>query len=282
MRFVSEFAALSVSKEPSWWLVFSNDRILIDPDSRTGPIPFATELADLNPLPLRQHHLGKLDGSPCCAVQVADDAVAPDGMVFKAIRGLFGTVEDDLVGLAARANQILRWDEAHTYCGRCGIEMTAKPDERAKICPACKLVNYPRISPAIIVAITRDDKILLARSSRFPTAFYSVLAGFVEPGESLEDCLRREVKEEVGVSVKRIRYFGSQPWPYPDSLMVGFTATYAGGDLVIDKKEILDAGWFAADALPQTPGKFSIAGRLIDGFVKKKKRVRPLARPHPV
>lgn len=271
MQFVSEFLSSPVQEGPVWWFVFSNDRILIDSDSRTGPIPFSMDLTDLKALPIRQHYLGRLDGSPCCAVQVADDAVAPDGMTFRGIRELFGAVEDDLVGLAARANQIVRWDESHTYCGRCGEKTVYKPDERAKTCPACKLVNYPRISPAIIVAITRGDRILLARSSRFRSAFYSVLAGFVEPGESLEECLRREVEEEVGVRVKDIRYFGSQPWPYPDSLMVGFTATYASGDLVIDKKEIMDAGWFTADDLPQTPGKFSIAGRLIDGFVKEKR-----------
>jgi len=269
MQFVSEFLPSPVLTGASWWFVFSNDRILVKQNDETVPIPFLTALADLGLTPIRQHYLGKLDNAGCCAVQVADDAVAPDGMAFRGIRELFGSVEDDLVGLAARANQIVRWDEAHTYCGRCGEKMVHKPDERAKNCPACRLVNYPRISPAVIVAVTRGDRILLGRASRFPTRFYSVLAGFVEPGESLEDCLHREVAEEVGIRIKDIRYFGSQPWPFPDSLMVGFTAAYAGGQLVLDKKEILDADWFTADSLPQTPGKFSIAGRLIERFVRK-------------
>ena len=144
----------------------------------------------------------------------------------------------------------------------------AKTDERAKICLKCGLINYPRISPAIIVAVVKKNQILLARSERFPTGFYSVLAGFVEPGETFEDCVKREVKEEVGLDVKNIRYFGSQPWPFPDSLMVGFTADYDGGKILIDKTEIKDAGWFTAHDLPQIPGKISIARRLIDWFVQ--------------
>lgn len=190
-------------------------------------------------------------------------------MAFKGLREMFGFLEDDLLGLAGRANQIVNWDQAHQFCGRCGKKMTYKEDERAKICPSCDLINYPRISPAIIVAVIRDNKILLARSPRFPASFYSVLAGFVEPGESLEECVAREVKEEAGVDIKNIRYFGSQPWPFPDSLMVGFTADYAGGEILMDKTEILDAGWFAADNLPQIPGKISIARRLIDWFAEQ-------------
>jgi len=189
-------------------------------------------------------------------------------MSFKGIRDLFGQVAEELVGLAGRAGQIMRWDEAHQFCGRCSEAMEDKPDERAKSCPSCGLVNYPRISPAIIVAVVKAGQLLLARAARFPTRFYSVLAGFVEPGESLEACVVREVKEEVGIDVRDIRYFGSQPWPFPDSLMVGFTAAYAGGDITLDEKEILDAGWYTPDEIPQVPGKFSIAGRLIEWFLQ--------------
>jgi NAD+ diphosphatase len=124
------------------------------------------------------------------------------------------------------------------------------------------------MSPAIIVAVVRGRTILLGHAARFPGAMYSVLAGFVEPGESLEDCVRREVKEETGVKVKDIRYFGSQPWPFPNSLMVGFTAEYAGGEITMDEKEIVDARWFTADSLPTIPDKISIARKLIDWFVE--------------
>jgi len=114
--------------------------------------------------------------------------------------------------------------------------------------------------------------LLLARARRFPTAMYSVLAGFVEPGESLEETVAREVKEEVGLLLKDIRYFGSQPWPFPHSLMIGFTATYAGGEITLDDDEIVDAGWYTVDQLPPLPGKISIARKLIDWFIEKHKR----------
>ncbi len=132
----------------------------------------------------------------------------------------------------------------------------------------CNLTNYPRVSPAIIVAIIRDNQILLARNRRFKGGFFSVLAGFAEPGESLEECVAREVNEEVGIAVKNIRYFGSQPWPFPNSLMVGFIADYAGGRINVDKTEIIEAAWFSAQNLPPIPPKISIARQLIDWFVE--------------
>jgi NAD+ diphosphatase len=128
---------------------------------------------------------------------------------------------------------------------------------------------FPRISPAVIVLVERGDKVLLARANRFPGKFYSVLAGFVEPGETLEETVAREIKEEVGIEVKDIRYFGSQPWPFADSLMIAFTATYAGGELRIDEEEIVDAGWYEPDNFPDIPGKISISRQLIDWYVTK-------------
>ena len=142
--------------------------------------------------------------------------------------------------------------------------MEDKKDERAKECPKCGLLNYPRISPAIIVAVLKGNQILLARSRRFPGGFYSVLAGYVEPGETLEECVRREVFEEVGIEVKNIRYFGSQPWPFPDSQMIAFTAEYLSGDIKPDESEIVDAGWFLPENLPEIPGKISIARSLLE------------------
>jgi NAD+ diphosphatase len=144
--------------------------------------------------------------------------------------------------------------------------MDPVPEERAKQCTACSSRVYPRISPAVIVAITREDKLLLARASRFKTGMHSVIAGFVEPGETLEECVRREVSEEVGLEIKNIRYFSSQPWPFPDSLMIAFTAEYSSGEITVDNSEIVEANWYKADELPEIPGKASVARKLIDWF----------------
>jgi NAD+ diphosphatase len=142
----------------------------------------------------------------------------------------------------------------------------------AKECPGCGFLSFPRISPAVIVLVEKENRVLLARVKRFTTELYSVLAGFVEPGETLEETVRREVEEEVGIKVKNLRYFGSQPWPFPDSLMIGFTADYESGEIKIDETEIADAGWYDPDRLPTIPGKISIARELIDWFVNAKLR----------
>ena len=251
----------------SYWLLFRGNKILIFKDKVLFSLP-EIDLDKSSEKLIRSQCLDRVEGYPCYVAELSSDSVAPEGMSFCDLRRLLGQLPDDLFFLAGKAYQILHWDRTHQYCSQCASRMENKIDERAKFCPACGLVNYPRISPAIIVAITRGREILLARGSRFPTAFYSVLAGFVEPGETFEECVQREIEEEVGLKVKNIKYFGSQPWPFPDSLMVGFTAEYASGDINIDNKEILDAGWFTAEQLPQVPGIGSIARRLIDWFVQ--------------
>ena len=184
------------------------------------------------------------------------------------MRALFGLIEEDLIWIAGLANQLVDWSRTHQYCGVCGHLTEDKTDERAKICPQCSGVNYPRLSPAVIVAVLKDNQILLARNKRFKLPFYSVLAGFVEPGETLEECVQREISEEVGIMVKNIRYFGSQPWPFPNSLMIAFVADYADGDITIDGSEIIEAAWFSTDQLSKIPPKISIARQLIDWFIK--------------
>jgi NAD+ diphosphatase len=176
-------------------------------------------------------------------------------------------IDDEFLLVAGCATQLTRWDRIHRFCGQCGKPAEDQTDERAKTCPRCNLTFYPRLSPAVIVAVVREDRLLLARSTRFPYNFYSVLAGFVEPGETLEECVVREVREEAGILVKNVRYFGSQPWPFPDSLMLGFIAEYAEGEIKINESEIADADWFTADALPNIPPKVSIARSLIDWYV---------------
>ena len=186
-------------------------------------------------------------------------------MDFVNLVGIFSMINSDMLHIAFYAIQIVAWDRDFQFCGRCGLRTTNMENDRAKICRACNLISYPRQSPAIIVAITRGDKLLLARLKRFkPSEMYSVLAGFVDPGESFEECIRREIREEVNIEVKNIQYFSSQPWPFPDSLMAGFTAEYKSGEISIDNDELVEAGWFSVSELPRIPGKISIARQLID------------------
>jgi NAD+ diphosphatase len=174
---------------------------------------------------------------------------------------------ETLFAVAGRAIQIIAWDRDHQFCSRCGAKTAAMAMERAKQCPECKLVTYPRLSPAIIVRVRRGDEMLLARNANWPQGRYSILAGFVEPGETLEETVEREVMEEVGLRVKNIKYFASQPWPFPNSLMLGFTADYDSGEITFNDQEIATADWFRADNLPQIPPPGSISRVLIDDFV---------------
>ncbi|PKL59851.1 MAG: NAD(+) diphosphatase, partial [Methanomicrobiales archaeon HGW-Methanomicrobiales-4] len=183
------------------------------------------------------------------------------------LRTIGALLSRDTLGILGRAIQLVRFDLITSFCGRCGVENRMKEDEFAKICPFCGLITFPRLSPAIIVRITDGDRILLARSPQFPSGMYSVIAGFVEPGESLEATIHREVFEEVGVRVSDLRYFGSQPWPFPDSLMIGFTARYLSGEIRCDGVEIEDARWFTRDHMPDLPGPLSISRALIEDFL---------------
>jgi NAD+ diphosphatase len=161
----------------------------------------------------------------------------------------------------------VEWARTSRYCGRCGTATELAPHERAAHCPACGLNAYPRIAPAVIVIVENGDRILLARGAAFPPGMFSALAGFAEPGEPLAETVRREIREEVGIEVRDVRYFDSQPWPFPHSLMIGFFATYAGGELTPDGVEIVEADWFGADGLPNVPPPLSIARRLIDDWL---------------
>jgi NAD+ diphosphatase len=266
MAFTPKFDPRGGAPGTALAFAFKGFKLLVTGGGRRPAIPAAAELSgDDQAIEWRQL-FGEWEGRPCTAVCLRDAWVPPAGFEWKGLRELFGVMEEELVWAAGRASQLVHWHRLHRFCGRCGQPTADHPAERAKLCPACGLLNHPRVSPAIIVAVIREGRILLAHAARFPARFYSVLAGFVEPGESLEECVRREVWEEVGVRVDRIRYFGSQPWPFPDSLMVGFTAAYAGGELAPNPAEIVDAAWFSADALPEIPPPISIARRLIDWF----------------
>jgi len=215
------------------------------------------------------HYLGDLDGTACVAVPLADDAAEPEGWRFAGLRSLFFKLPEPLLAIAQRAYQVVEWDRTHRYCGRCGTPTHDKPGERAKECPACGHTAYPRVSPAMMALVTRGRELLLARSPRFPPGMYSALAGFVEPGETIEDCVRREVREEVGIEIEDIRYFASQSWAFPHSLMIAFNAEYAGGELKPDEIEIAEARWFAWDKVPDLPPSVSISRRLITATIAR-------------
>lgn len=265
MRFCFE-TPVPLTGEPAYWFFFRESQILLRRSASGVAIPMSGDIRLLRFESGSPDYFGSVDGQPCYLAGLPESLAIPEGYELRGLRQLFGEIDETLFWAAGRAAQIRHWDQTHRYCGRCGRPMVRKEDERAKLCPDCGQIFFPRISPAVIVAITRDDQILLAVNVRSSGQFYSVLAGFVEPGENLEECVRREVKEEVGIEVKNIRYFGSQPWPFPDSLMVGFTAEYAGGEICIDPGEIAHADWFTADQLPNLPGRISIARRLIDWF----------------
>ena len=209
--------------------------------------------------------LGVLDDRPCWAVGVDEE---PGGGV--PLMGLYGLVEETMFTVAGRAVQLVEWERTHRFCGRCGTPTEVAVGERARKCPTCGLLAFPRLAPAIITLVERDDgRALLARGRAFPIPMYSCIAGFVEPGETLEQAVHREVREEVGVRIDNVRYWSSQPWPFPHSLMLGFNAHYAGGEIVIDETEIIDAQWWAPDELPQIPPGISIARRLIDDWLER-------------
>ncbi len=271
-KFVSGIVPPEVRSEPAWWFIFRENNLLIYSSPESVTLPLLTDLSELDLIVIRHDYLGQLDHRLCYAAEVAEGTIPPEGMAFEGLRQVYGRLDEDLFWAAARAVQIIDWDRTHQFCGRCGVLLKAKPDERAKACPQCGLLHFPRLAPAIIVLVERGNQLLLARSRHFMPGMYSVLAGFVEPGESLEEAVVREVKEEVGIEVKDIKYFGSQPWPFPHSLMIGFTATYASGEILLDGEEIEEAGWFTFDTLPRIPGKISIARKLIDWFVEKQEK----------
>jgi NAD+ diphosphatase len=250
------------------WFAFRGDRLLVRPDGERAAL---LEYADLAAIGIdfeAGHYLGRLDDVDCYALQLDAALVAPAETTFEGLRALYGRLPDAVFSIAGRAVQILLWDGTHRFCGRCGQPTVNAPAERAKLCPQCGLLSFPRLSPAVIMLIQRGDEFLLARNKTFAGGFFSVLAGFVEPGESLEETVAREVKEEVGLEVTDIRYFGSQPWPFPHSLMIGFTATYASGEILLQEDEIAEAAWYSRRGeLPNLPGKLSIARRLIDWFL---------------
>lgn len=219
---------------------------------------------------VRRQYLGTLDGRHCYSAELPLDAEESGGMRFANLHMLYGSLDETTHAIAGRAVQIVEWDRTHQYCGACAAPTEVSEADRSRTCPNCKFPMYPRLAPAMIVAVERDDEILLARSPHFPPGIMSVLAGFVEPGESAEHAVEREVYEETSIYVKNVRYFSSQAWPFPNSLMLGFCADYDGGEIKVDGVEVTEADWFKAREMPNFfPGRVSISQWLIHDFLER-------------
>jgi NAD+ diphosphatase len=252
----------------AWYFVFARGE-LVCKSERGAPEPITADDFRWFEMEVRhKHFLGHYHGRPCFAVSA--EGRPAEGFAQVGLRALLGRTAQSLFYLAGRAHQVVEWYDTHRFCGRCGTEMEDHMSDRARECPRCRLINYPRLSPSIIVLVTKGDEMLLARNAAWPNGMYSTLAGFVEPGESIEQTVHREVYEEVGLRVGELKYFGSQSWPFPNSLMLGFHAQYESGDIVCQPEEIADAQWFRADNLPQVPPRTAISGWLIQEFIEQR------------
>ncbi|HYU34730.1 MAG TPA: NAD(+) diphosphatase [Thermoanaerobaculia bacterium] len=263
-----------MSTSPGHWFAFRGSELLVRVEDEAARLPWPDEISDRVSRGGDPHSIGTIEGATCWAVELEVAVEPPEGMAFHGLRRLWSLLPEEVWKLAGRAVQIVDWDRNHRFCGRCGTPTERKETERARVCPSCGLQQFPRLSPAVITLIEDGERVLLARSPHFVKGVYSTLAGFVEPGESLEEAVVREVREEVGVELTGLRYFSSQPWPFPNSLMVGFVATWAGGEIRPQEGEIEDARWFTPDDLPLLPPYISIARRLIDDFLERHGGVR--------
>lgn len=259
----------SIQSDASYHIIISDDEIL----SINGVHPWRP----LNQDEWRwsgldatvEHYLGEAMGIPIFACEVDPEADNPPGYEFETLWTFLGQVDEPIFYLIGRAKQIVEWHRDHQFCGQCGAPTTASEKDRSRVCKVCSQTFYPRLSPSIIALVTKGEELLLAKNTRARGNFYSTLAGFIEPGESIEEAVHREVYEEVGIRIKNLRYYSSQSWPFPNSLMLGFHAEYDSGEFVLQKDEIVDAQWFYYQNLPNRPAMFSISGWLIDDYIKR-------------
>jgi len=249
------------------WLIVQEQGLVVAPDAAglrlpTGPLPAGFHEARGEPL-----WLGTLAGTECWVLSLTRDARLPEGFEAETLVPMQGTrLPDDLLSLGGMAMQALWWESTSGHCPRCGQRTERLEGEWGKRCPGCRYEHYPHLHPAVIVLVKDGDRCLLARKAGWAPGRYALVAGFVDNGESLEGAVAREVKEEVGVDVEDVRYVGSQNWPFPSQLMVGFVARHAGGAITIDQDELEDARWFPAGGLPGLPSRHSISRYIIDHY----------------
>ena len=254
------------SGEHGHWILVQDQSLLVVPEAGGFRLPHGDCPVPVEAAPF---WLGTYRDTPCWVVPVAPGAPVPKGLVSETVVPMRNTrLPDDLLSLGGMAMQALWWESTSGHCPRCGEATERIESEWGKKCPRCRYEHYPHLHPATIVLVRDGNRVLLTRKTGWAPNRYALVAGFVDNGESLEGCVAREIKEEVGVDVKDIRYVGSQNWPFPSQVMIGFVATYAGGDLVIDTEELEDARWFPCDALPNLPTRHSISRFIIDHYAQ--------------
>ena len=257
--------------EESKFFVINNDSLLIFSNEQFIR-PISSDELKWSGLEVNEKHfLGFLNEDACYVISVEKDNCVLENYEFINLRGLFGRIPDELFGVISRGLQIITWSKTNKFCGVCGSPLKEEKHERAMKCTNCDADPvYPRISPCVITLIHKENKVLLAHNVNFPENFYSTLAGFIEPGESAEEALKREVMEEIGVEVDNINYFESQAWPFPSQLMLGYFAEYKSGQITPDNIEIDQADWFDINNLPNVPpSNISISGKLIEAYINK-------------
>ena len=264
--FIRAYPPAQPAPGPAFWLPFSKGELLT-PACEDGALDlYQGTQGSLDALGLSVPlYLGTLGGVPCLAAEADLGDELPEGWTATNLRGLFGKISDAEYSLAGYASQVLYWRRTSVFCPVSGHKTEAKPGDWGRRCPECGHVGYPHLSPATLILVHEGPRLLLAQKPGWGTR-WSILAGFVEPGESLEECVRREVGEEVGVTLGALAYAGSQPWPFPHQLMVGFTAQYAGGDVQVEEAELERAAWFTRDTLPDLPPPVSLSRQMIDAW----------------
>jgi NAD+ diphosphatase len=251
-----------------WWLLVQNQGIVV-PDRPDQPLPEGELPAVFEGIASAPLWIGTWRGRPCWAAELPKEAELPPGYRRETLVPMQGpNLSDEILSLGGMSMQALWWESTSGFCPRCGATTTRLDGEWGKRCPDCRYEHYPHLHPAVIVLVRDGDRVLLTRKAIWTPGRYALIAGFVDNGESMEATVRREVREEVGVEVDDIRYVGSQNWPFPSQLMVGFVARYAGGEIRIDREELEDARWFPCDALPNRPSRHSIAGFILQNHTR--------------
>ncbi len=258
-------------KEEYFWFVFHRQSLLLIKEKEEYSVPLSDTPPTKVPIGSTVHEIGKIGVHTAKTYFIHSPIVEYEGFFTEMVdlRASYEKLTKEEYLMAGKASQILNWDRNSKYCPHCGVP-TVQISPIGKQCLQCRQEWYPHLAPATIVLVQKEDSILLVRSRNFKRNYMGLVAGFLEPGESLEECVQREVMEETGIHIKDIRYFGSQSWPYPSGVMIGYTAVYDGGELKLQREELETGGFYTRDNLPDIPQKLSIARQLIDAWLEKK------------